>query len=101
MVQARDGGYILPEMAILRNYIEEELETAVVRQGKSQLSKSDEIKSINKAIFEDESWVEVIKKMQDITNKTKNSPAQEDHVNEAPNEVNPKKDSLEHLQELS
>ncbi|MBW0547377.1 hypothetical protein O181_087092 [Austropuccinia psidii MF-1] len=34
MVQARDGGYILPEMDILRNYIEAELEAAVVIKGK-------------------------------------------------------------------
>ncbi|MBW0591550.1 hypothetical protein O181_131265 [Austropuccinia psidii MF-1] len=37
MVQARDGGYILPEMNILRNYIEAELEAAVIIKGKSQL----------------------------------------------------------------
>ncbi|MBW0580040.1 hypothetical protein O181_119755 [Austropuccinia psidii MF-1] len=36
MVQARDGGYISPEMEILRNYIEAELEAAVVIKGKSQ-----------------------------------------------------------------
>ncbi|MBW0543885.1 hypothetical protein O181_083600 [Austropuccinia psidii MF-1] len=34
MVQARDGRYILPEMDILRNYIEAELDTAVVIKAK-------------------------------------------------------------------
>ena len=84
MVQARDGGYILPEMDILRNYIEAELEAAVVIKGKSQLSKSDEIKSKKKTRFEDEIWEEVFKKMKDITKKIKNPQAQEAHVNEAP-----------------
>ncbi|MBW0570064.1 hypothetical protein O181_109779 [Austropuccinia psidii MF-1] len=101
MVQARDGGYILPEMDILRNHIEAELEAAVVIKGKSQLSKSDEIKSKKKTIFEDESWEEVINQMKDIMNKMKNPPAQEAHVNEAPSKVNPLKDALEHSKELS
>ncbi|MBW0552520.1 hypothetical protein O181_092235 [Austropuccinia psidii MF-1] len=45
MVQQRDGGYIVPEMDILRNYIEASSEVAVVDKLKSQLSKSDEIRS--------------------------------------------------------
>ncbi|MBW0533169.1 hypothetical protein O181_072884 [Austropuccinia psidii MF-1] len=99
-VQARDGGYILPEMDILQNYIEAELEAEVVIKGKSSLSKSDEIKR-KKNRFEDESWEEVIKQMKDITKKIKNSPAQEAHVNQAPKEVNPVKDVLDQLKELS
>ncbi|MBW0512010.1 hypothetical protein O181_051725 [Austropuccinia psidii MF-1] len=82
MVQARDGGYLLPEMDILRIYIEAELEAAVIIEGKLQLSKSDEIKSKDKIRFEDESWEKVIKQMKDITNKIKNPPAQEAHINE-------------------
>ncbi|MBW0551987.1 hypothetical protein O181_091702 [Austropuccinia psidii MF-1] len=101
LVQARDGGYILPEMDILRNPIEAELEAAVVIEGTSQLSKSDEIKSKKKTRFEYQSWEEVIKQMKDITNKTKNPPAQESHFNEAQKEVNPMKDVLDQLQELS
>ncbi|MBW0460669.1 hypothetical protein O181_000384 [Austropuccinia psidii MF-1] len=97
MVQARDGGYILPEMDILRNYNEAELEVAVVIKGKSQLSKSDEIKSRKKTRFEDEIWVEIIKQMRDITKKIKNPPVQEAHVNEVSKEVNPMKDVLDHL----
>ncbi|MBW0549139.1 hypothetical protein O181_088854 [Austropuccinia psidii MF-1] len=81
MVQARDGGYILPEMDILKTYIEAESEEAVAIKGKSQLSKSDEIKSKKQTRFQDESWEEVIKKMKDITKKIKNPPAQEAHVN--------------------
>ncbi|MBW0583966.1 hypothetical protein O181_123681 [Austropuccinia psidii MF-1] len=84
----------------LRNYIEAELEAAVVTKGKSQLSKSDEIKSQNKTRFEDESWEEAIKQMKDIKNKIKNPPAQEAHVNEAPKEVNPMEDVLDQLEEL-
>ncbi|MBW0579271.1 hypothetical protein O181_118986 [Austropuccinia psidii MF-1] len=102
MVQARDGAYILPEMDILRNSIEAELEAeVVVLKVKSQLSKSDEIKSKKKKTFEDESWEWVIKKMKDITKKIKNPPAQEADVNEAPKEVNPMKDVLDQLKKLA
>ncbi|MBW0541700.1 hypothetical protein O181_081415 [Austropuccinia psidii MF-1] len=55
MIQARDRAYTLPEMDILINYIEAEWEAAVVIKGKSQSSKSDEIKSKNKTRSEDES----------------------------------------------
>ncbi|MBW0472540.1 hypothetical protein O181_012255 [Austropuccinia psidii MF-1] len=101
MVQARDGGYILPEMDILRNYIEAEFGTEVVIEGKSQLSKSKEIKSRNKTRFENENWVEGIKQIKDITKKIKNPPAEEAHFNEAPKEVNPRKDVLDKLKKLS
>ncbi|MBW0576322.1 hypothetical protein O181_116037 [Austropuccinia psidii MF-1] len=88
-------------MNILRNYIEAELEEEVVIKGKSQLSKSDEIKSKKKTRFEDESWEEDIKQTKDITKKMKNPPAQEAHVNEAPKELNPMKDVLDQLKEQS
>ncbi|MBW0505355.1 hypothetical protein O181_045070 [Austropuccinia psidii MF-1] len=101
MDQARDGGYILPEMEILRNYIEEELEAEVAIKEKSQLSKSDEIKSRKKTRFQDESWEDVIKEMKYITKKIKKPQAQEAHFNEAPKEVNPMKDVLDQLKELS
>ncbi|MBW0546720.1 hypothetical protein O181_086435 [Austropuccinia psidii MF-1] len=39
--------------------------------------------------------------MKDITKKISNRPAQKAHVNEAPKEVNPMKDVLEHPKELS
>ncbi|MBW0549393.1 hypothetical protein O181_089108 [Austropuccinia psidii MF-1] len=39
--------------------------------------------------------------MKDISKKIKNPPAQEDHFNEAPQEVNPMKDLLDQLKELS
>ncbi|MBW0545983.1 hypothetical protein O181_085698 [Austropuccinia psidii MF-1] len=87
-------------MDILRNYIEAELEAEVAIKGKSQFPNSDEIKS-KKNRFEDESWEEVIKKMEDITKKIKNPPAQEAHVNEAPKEVDPMRDVLDQLKELS
>ncbi|MBW0464831.1 hypothetical protein O181_004546 [Austropuccinia psidii MF-1] len=101
MAQARDGGYILPEMDILRNYIEEELEVEVFIKWKLELSKSDGIKIKNITRFEDESWEEVIKKMKDIERKIKNTPAQEAHFNEVPKEVNQMKDVLDQLKELS
>ncbi|MBW0538459.1 hypothetical protein O181_078174 [Austropuccinia psidii MF-1] len=77
-------------MDILRHYIEVELEEARVIKVKSQLSNSDEIKSKR-----------VINEMKDIRKKIKNPPAQEGHVNEAPKEVNPMKDVLDQLKELS
>ncbi|MBW0500539.1 hypothetical protein O181_040254 [Austropuccinia psidii MF-1] len=101
MVKERDSGYILPEMDILRDYIVEELEASVVIEGKSQLSRSYEIKSKNKTIFEYESSEEVIKQMEDIAKKIRKPPSQEAQVNEAPEEVNSIKDVLDQLKELS
>ncbi|MBW0477956.1 hypothetical protein O181_017671 [Austropuccinia psidii MF-1] len=101
MVQARNGGYILPERDILRNHIEEELEAEVVLQGKSKFSNSDEIKSKNKKLFEAKIWEEVIQQMKDIKKKIENPKAQEAYVNEAPKEVNPMTDVLDWLKDLS
>ncbi|MBW0563709.1 hypothetical protein O181_103424 [Austropuccinia psidii MF-1] len=58
-------------------------------------------KAKKKTAFKDESWEEVIKKMKDITKRINNPPAKEAHINEAPKEVNPMKDVLEQLKELS
>ncbi|MBW0569584.1 hypothetical protein O181_109299 [Austropuccinia psidii MF-1] len=101
MVKERDSGYLLPEMDILRDYILEELEASVVIEGKSQLSTSDEIKRKKKTIFEDQILEEVIKQMEDIAKKIRKPPSQEAHGNEAPEELNPIKNVLDQMKELS
>ncbi|MBW0465824.1 hypothetical protein O181_005539 [Austropuccinia psidii MF-1] len=82
MAQEKDGGYILSEKDIPRDYIEAELEEEVAIEGKSQLSNSDEIKVRKKTLFEDEICEEAIKQTKDINKKRKNTPAQEASVNE-------------------
>ncbi|MBW0580615.1 hypothetical protein O181_120330 [Austropuccinia psidii MF-1] len=69
MVQALDGGYIIPRLEILKLYIEQDLEAKVLIQQKEfSQTKSQE----KKARFEEESWEEVLKKMKDITQKIQN-----------------------------
>ncbi|MBW0505856.1 hypothetical protein O181_045571 [Austropuccinia psidii MF-1] len=69
MIQALDGGYIIPRLEILRLYIEQDLEAKVlVQQKKFSQAKSQE----KKARFEEEIWEEVLKQMKDITQKPQN-----------------------------
>ncbi|MBW0547335.1 hypothetical protein O181_087050 [Austropuccinia psidii MF-1] len=69
MVQALDGGYIIPRLEILRLYIEQDLEAKVLIQQKEfSQPKSQE----KKAMFEEESWEEVLKQMKDLTQKIQN-----------------------------
>ncbi|MBW0563216.1 hypothetical protein O181_102931 [Austropuccinia psidii MF-1] len=101
MVQARDGGYFLPEMDILRDYIQAELEAAVFIKVKSHLTNSDGIKIKIKTKFEDKSWEEIIKQVKYITKKIRTPPAQQPPVQEAPQKGNSLKDVLDQLKELS
>ncbi|MBW0568354.1 hypothetical protein O181_108069 [Austropuccinia psidii MF-1] len=69
MVQAFDGGYIIPRLEILRLYIEQDLEAKVLIQQKGfSQPKSQE----KKARFEEEIWEEVLKQMKDLTQKIQN-----------------------------
>ncbi|MBW0570458.1 hypothetical protein O181_110173 [Austropuccinia psidii MF-1] len=69
MVQALDGGYIIPRLEILKLYIEQDLEAKVLIQQKEfSQPKSQE----KKARFEEESWEEVLKQMKDLTQKIQN-----------------------------
>ncbi|MBW0528445.1 hypothetical protein O181_068160 [Austropuccinia psidii MF-1] len=73
MVQALNGGYIIPRLEILKLYIEQDLEAKVLVQQKGF---SQEKSQEKKAKFEEESWEEVLKQMKDLTQKIQNSQPQ-------------------------
>ncbi|MBW0521724.1 hypothetical protein O181_061439 [Austropuccinia psidii MF-1] len=60
MVQALDGGYIIPRLEILKLHIEQDLEAKVLIQQKEFSQPRLQEK---KASFEEESWEEVLKQM--------------------------------------
>ncbi|MBW0592979.1 hypothetical protein O181_132694 [Austropuccinia psidii MF-1] len=74
MVQALDGGYIIPRLDILKLYIEQDLEAKVLIQQK-EFSKSKPPEK--KTRFEDESWDEVLKQVKELIQKIKNPPQPE------------------------
>ncbi|MBW0488251.1 hypothetical protein O181_027966 [Austropuccinia psidii MF-1] len=71
MVQALDGGFIIPRLDSLKLSIEQDLEAKVLIQQK-ELSKPKP--SEKKTKFEDESWEEVLKQVKELTHKIKNPP---------------------------
>ncbi|MBW0481664.1 hypothetical protein O181_021379 [Austropuccinia psidii MF-1] len=74
MVQALDGGYIIPTLDILKLYIEQDLEAKVLIQQK-EFSKPKA--PAKKTIFEHEIWDEFIKQVKELTQKIKNPPQPE------------------------
>ncbi|MBW0558366.1 hypothetical protein O181_098081 [Austropuccinia psidii MF-1] len=74
VVQALDGGYIIPRLDILKLYIEQDLEAKVLIQEKV-LSKPKPPEK--KTLFEDESWDDVVKQVKELTQKIKNQPPPE------------------------
>ncbi|MBW0578225.1 hypothetical protein O181_117940, partial [Austropuccinia psidii MF-1] len=98
MVQALDGGYIIPRLEILKLYIEQDLEAKVLIQQKEfSQPKSQE----NKARFEEESWEEVLKQMKDLTKTIKNPHPQENQSKDTGNEsVKEVLNQLKHLSEV-
>ncbi|MBW0566806.1 hypothetical protein O181_106521 [Austropuccinia psidii MF-1] len=94
IVQALDGGYIIPRLDILKLYIEQDLEAKVlIQQKKISKTKPPE----KKTRFEDESWDEVLKQVKGLTQKIKNPPQPEpqprnegkESVKEVLNQVKP------------
>ncbi|MBW0564300.1 hypothetical protein O181_104015, partial [Austropuccinia psidii MF-1] len=96
MVQALDGGYIIPRLEILKLYIEQELEAKVVLQQK-EFSKPKPREK--KTRFEHESWADVLKQVKELTHKLQNSPQPEPQpINEGKESV---KEVLNKLKTLS
>ncbi|MBW0479192.1 hypothetical protein O181_018907 [Austropuccinia psidii MF-1] len=96
MVQALDGGYIIPRLHILKLYIEKDLEAKVLIQQK-ELSKPKTPEK--KTRFEDGSWGEAVKQIKELTQKIKNPPQPEHQArNEGKESV---KEVLNQLRTLS
>ncbi|MBW0484653.1 hypothetical protein O181_024368 [Austropuccinia psidii MF-1] len=74
MVQALDGGYIVPRLEILKLYTKQYLEAKGLIQQKEF---SKETSQEKKASSEDKSWEEVLKKMKDLTQIIRNPQKQE------------------------
>ncbi|MBW0560407.1 hypothetical protein O181_100122 [Austropuccinia psidii MF-1] len=74
MVQALDGGQIIPRLDILKLYIEQDFKANVLIQPK-ELSKPKTPE--NKTRFEDESWDEVLEQVKELTHKLKSPPQPE------------------------
>ncbi|MBW0466913.1 hypothetical protein O181_006628 [Austropuccinia psidii MF-1] len=74
MVQAFDGGYIIPRFDVLKLYIEQDLKAKVLIQ-KKEFSKPKTQEK--KKRYEDESWDEVLKQVKELTQKIKLPPQPE------------------------
>ncbi|MBW0503787.1 hypothetical protein O181_043502 [Austropuccinia psidii MF-1] len=98
IVQALDGGYILPRLEILRLSIVQDSEAKVFIQKKEF---SQEKSQGRKARFEEEPWEELLRKMKDLTQKLKNSLPQEFQTKDTRKEsVKEVLNQLKHLSEV-
>ncbi|MBW0465058.1 hypothetical protein O181_004773 [Austropuccinia psidii MF-1] len=96
MVQALDGGYIIPRFKILKIYIEQDLKAKVsIQKNKFSQGTSREKKSR----LDNESWEEVFKKIKYLPQRIKNPEPQENQSKEARNKS--VKEVFNQLQNLS
>ncbi|MBW0558920.1 hypothetical protein O181_098635 [Austropuccinia psidii MF-1] len=78
MVRAEDGGYLIPPMKILKNYIEQELEARILvtkRLSPQRISEKKESKNEERRFqFKEEEFTgmqEALKKMKELTKTLK------------------------------
>ncbi|MBW0550713.1 hypothetical protein O181_090428 [Austropuccinia psidii MF-1] len=79
MIQARDGGYIVPEIEVLKSYIEQELETVIISRDRvedkisqDKLNYPHQYKAQeNKVEFEDETMENSLNQLKDLNKKIK------------------------------
>ncbi|MBW0575558.1 hypothetical protein O181_115273 [Austropuccinia psidii MF-1] len=79
MIQARDGGYIVPEMKVLKSYIEQELETVIISRDRAEDTNSHyELNhphihktKAKKVQFEDETMENALNQLKELNNKIK------------------------------
>ncbi|MBW0486124.1 hypothetical protein O181_025839 [Austropuccinia psidii MF-1] len=96
MVQALDGGYIIPRFQILNLYIEQYLEAKVlIKQKELSQANSQE----KKDRFEEEIWEEILKQMKDLIQKIQNPQPKENQLKDTGKES--VKDILNQLKILS
>ncbi|MBW0589181.1 hypothetical protein O181_128896 [Austropuccinia psidii MF-1] len=98
MVQALDGGYIIPRFEILKMYIEQVLKAKVSIQQK-EFSQGNLKK--RKPRFDDESWEEFLKQIKDLPQRIKNPQPQENQSKDTGDEsVKEVFNQLKHLLEV-
>ncbi|MBW0527739.1 hypothetical protein O181_067454 [Austropuccinia psidii MF-1] len=79
MIQARDGGYIVPEMKVLKSYIEQELETVIISRDRAEDTTSHyglnqphiDNTQAKKVQFEDDTMENALKQLKELNNKIK------------------------------
>ncbi|MBW0589329.1 hypothetical protein O181_129044 [Austropuccinia psidii MF-1] len=106
MIQARDGGYIVPEMKVLKSYIEQELETVIISRDRAEDTNShyelnqphiDKTKA-KKVQFEDETMENALNQLKELNNKIKEQQRPRIQDQEEKKEI---KDFIKQIKELT
>ncbi|MBW0562772.1 hypothetical protein O181_102487 [Austropuccinia psidii MF-1] len=106
IIQARDGGYIVPEMKVLKSYIEQELETVIISRDRSQDTNShyelnqphiDKTKA-KKVQFEDDTMGNSLNQLKELNNKIKEQQRPRIQDQEEKKEI---KDFIKQIKELT
>ncbi|MBW0527483.1 hypothetical protein O181_067198 [Austropuccinia psidii MF-1] len=106
IIQARDGGYIVPEMKVLKSYIEQELETVIISRDRVNDTSShyessnphiDNTKA-KKVQFEDETMEKAFNQLMDLKKKIKEQQRPRIHDQEEKKEM---KDFIQKIKELT
>ncbi|MBW0533795.1 hypothetical protein O181_073510 [Austropuccinia psidii MF-1] len=74
MIQARDGQYIVPEMKVLKSYIEQELETVIISRDRAEDTTShygSNQPQAKKVQFEDDTMEDALNQLKELNNKIK------------------------------
>ncbi|MBW0571628.1 hypothetical protein O181_111343 [Austropuccinia psidii MF-1] len=72
IIQARDGGYIVPEMKVLKSYIDQELETVIISRDRAEDTTSHyglNQKQEKKVQFEDDTMENGLNQLKELNNK--------------------------------
>ncbi|MBW0541707.1 hypothetical protein O181_081422 [Austropuccinia psidii MF-1] len=106
MIQARDGGYIVPEMKVLKSYIEQELETVIISRDRVEDTSShyesnqphiDKTKA-KKVQFEDDTMENALNQLKELNNKIKEQQRPRIQDQEEKKEI---KDFIKQIKELT
>ncbi|MBW0584186.1 hypothetical protein O181_123901 [Austropuccinia psidii MF-1] len=100
MVQARDGGYIIPKLKALKEYIEQDLKAKVLIQGKQFSKQEFNIKPKDKARFEEDTLEEVLQQVKELS-KQIHTPSKAQPQRDIFKEKEPLKEVLEKLKGIT
>ncbi|MBW0552427.1 hypothetical protein O181_092142 [Austropuccinia psidii MF-1] len=100
MVQARDGGYIIPKFKVLKEYIEQDLQAKFLIQGKEFSQQEFNIKPKEKVRFEEDTLGEVLQQVKELSKKV-NTPSKAQPQREIFKEKEPLKEVLDQLKGIT
>ncbi|MBW0558452.1 hypothetical protein O181_098167 [Austropuccinia psidii MF-1] len=106
MIQARDGGYIVPEMKLLKSYIEQELETVIISRDRAGDTTSHyelnhphiDRTQAKRVQFEDDTMENALNQLKELKNKIKEQKRPRIQDQEENKEI---KDFIEQIKELT